>query len=513
MKSKIIKSGIVLFALLFFLFVGCKNDISTLDLNKLPEVSVDTTNQSTLSVFQFDDLVLEPKIIDKEGIDQHLSFEWFINLEPFSAEYVSIGKEKKLTYNVRVIPTRSGYPYQIVLKIYDNKNGLEHIQDWPLIVRNAIGEGVVVVETYDGHNTDISHIMSPLVTPDYTDEKIRFKIYSSVNNTTLEGLVNNMVYTRFAGNNILLGGTSNSMFSIKTLDYSLDKKDEAFFYASQPSYGPSYIGGVVQNDVFVRDNRLYAGWLEISKFGLPQSNTFKIPNTIALNARYDYPNIVLSFYSEDLGKFIYQPSLASFGDRVMRAVPSAASPFDPSNITNKQNIAAGVNTNGDFIHLLKDRATQKFGIYILDGGGYDSDDYVVIPSKPKQFVDLSNAPEIDQAISFVILDNQQVLLYATKTKIYGVVYSTSTPIFGVRYAVASGEDITSLRAYYQADYPKQSRNYFARNGKQLILSTYNGAEGKVHILPLINEGVANIDQTNIKTYGGFGKILLTTTQL
>src|SRR5690606_40665109 len=70
----------------------------------------------------------------------------------------------------------------------------------------------------------------------------------------------------------------------------------------------------------------------------------------------------------------------------------------------------------------------------------------------------------------------------------------------------------ALPIYYQTDYPKRFADaqspYFVHNGKQLLLSTYNGSEGKLSILPLINPGLANIDQAKVKTFEGFGKILL-----
>ncbi len=503
----------LLISLVFLLFfASCKDDLSSLDTNKLSDIKVDTVGQSTLSVFQFDELVLDPKILGIGPNDQ-LTYEWTINLEPWSTEYITIGTEKKLTYEVGFVPTNLDRLHQIVLKIKDEKSGVTYIQDWPLMIRNGIGEGLVIVETYDNQNTDLSHIMSPLVTPDFNQEKIRTKIYSAANGTSIPGLVNSMIFTKLGSSNVLLGGTSNSLFAIKTLDYSLGDQNEKLFYAPQDSYGPEKLVNFVQNEIMIHKGKLYANWLQISKFGLPFPNNYNIPTILGINNRYDYPNISLNFYSEEKGHFAYQYSFATYGDRGMRPVPAATVPFNPNDLPNKQNIAAGISNQGEFIHILKDKSTQKYGLYILSAGGYDSENWVPTPSVPKKFMDLSNAPEIDQAIKFLVLDNQQVILYATKTKIYAIMYSALNPAYGLRYTVASGEEITALSVYLQADYPMINRENFSRNGKQLILGTYNGTEGKVHVLPLINEGVANIDQANIKTYNGFGKILFTITQL
>lgn len=500
---------LLLISLLFAALASCKDDLSALDVNKLPDVSVDTTGQSTLSVFQFDKLTLDPKVIIKDENEHNFTYEWFINLEPRKMEYVSIGNTKQLDYNVAFVPTTQDKPHQVLLKITDVQSGIVYFQAWPLTIRNGIGEGLVIVETYDGVNTDLSHIMSPKVTPDYNNEKIAKKIYSGVNGGTIPGLVNNLVYTQFGAIKILLGSTSSSLFSINTIDYKLGAKNEKLFYASQDSYGPSYIGGIKQNDIMVHKGQLYASWLETSRFGLPLANNYVIPSVIAINSRYDrstFNHNTINFYSEEKGQFVYQQAL-QFGDLVMKAISSSSSSlFNPNNLPNHKAIAAAVNNQGDFMHVLKNKQSANYGLYIMDGF-----------NNPKHYVNLASAPEINEAISFVLLENQNVLLYATKTKIYAVIYGSSTPSFALRYTVAAGDEITSLNQYVQANYPKKDPswegNYISTNSKQLILGTYNGTEGKVHILPLINEGIANIDQPNIKTYSGFGKILFTTTQL
>ena len=131
----------------------------------------------------------------------------------------------------------------------------------------------------------------------------------------------------------------------------------------------------------------------------------------------------------------------------------------------------------------------------------------------KAFFDLSTAPDINNAVHFVVLNDQNVLYYATKTKIYAVLFGTSVPTFSDRYTAAAGEEITTLQIYQQWDYPSRSGgDFIATNNKQLIMSTYKGTEGKVYILPMINVGVGNIDLPKVKSYGGFGRITAIATQ-
>lgn len=517
MKTNIKLITALIIAMISMGLYGCKDDLSSLDMNKLPDVRVDTTGQSALNIFQFDTLNLSPNIIVNNLQGHELAYTWSINLAPRSLDTIVIGHEKDLSYPISFAPTLPDYQHQLLLTITDINTGIKYFQDWPLKIRNGIGEGLVIVETYDQSTTDFSHIMDPLVTPDYQATNIRKRVFSAVNGFTIPGLVNQMVYTRLGANNILIGSTADHIYGISPLDYTLTKQDVDFYYVEQPSYGGyDFIGGINQNDVFIKDGKFYASWLQLAKIGLPHANNYVVPSIVGLNAYNAFNDVRLNFYSEALGQFIFLPSFASFGDRVMRPVPASTGPFNPAAVPQKLNIAAAVNNEGDFIHLLLDKSTQNFGLYILDRGGYDSNTWEVIAPKPKRYVDLSGAPEIDQAIHFAFLDDQQVFLYATPSKIYAAMYSASTPSYAVRYTAAAGEEITSLQTYYQTDYPKRFADaqspYFVHNGKQLLLSTYNGSEGKLSILPLINPGLANIDQAKVKTFEGFGKILFTLTQ-
>ena len=166
--------------------------------------------------------------------------------------------------------------------------------------------------------------------------------------------------------------------------------------------------------------------------------------------------------------------------------------------------AAGIGADEDFVHILKDKTTNKLNIYVFDKGQYSS---ATVAPAPKSSFDLSAAPGIAQAANFVILDNQRVIYYTSGNKIYAILYGGATPIFEERYTVAAGESITTLQIYQQSDYGWGSA-FLPGNNNQLVMSTYAGTAGtgKVYILPMVNLGVGNINQAAIKTYTGFDKV-------
>lgn len=495
--------------------VSCYEDNSTLDVNTINEVVIDTTGVSKLSVFQFENLQVTPNLDFGDLSESDLSYEWLLNFSPNDTVFALVGEQKNLDYEVRLPPNKSGTNHLLYYKITDNQNNLTYSVAWPLTVKNNIGEGLVIAETSDGLTTDISHIMSPEVTAGYTGESVKHHVYSAINATTFDGLIKQLQFATIYGVDAVLGITDNSMIRINTLDYTFGGKNEDLFFAVNPNLQAGSLNATIQTDVFVGNGKLIPTYLGASKkFGLPMDFDYQVPAEIALNGfNVSSKPVVLNFYDELNESFIYLPTF-KFGDTQMKPVPgSTTGAFNPENVKNKENVAANVSNTGDFRHLLRDKTTNELTLYILDGGVYEYPS--PIPPAPKAAFSLATAPEIDSATHFVFLEDQRILYYATNTKIYAMLYTSNTPTFELKYTAPAGEEITTLQVYKQAGYPHDRRaanEYIATNNKQLILSTHNGSEGKVSILPLINFGVGNIDTSNIKTFNGFDLVTAIGTQ-
>ena len=493
--------------LLMFLFgaliiQSCKKDLSSLDIKNVGNLTVDTQADGVLDVLQFEHLVLNPKTTTT--IDEaNLSYQWRINLKPSDTLSQVISTAKNLDAEIKLVPNKFEIYYQLWYEVTDKITGLKYITTWKVNVRNAIGEGLVIAETAaDGVSSDISHLMSPLVTAGFTGESIKHGLYSGINLKTIPGIVKQMRFTNIFGINTIMAITNNSIVKINTLDYTLGGTNDDLFFGHTGTFAPEGLYGAYQGDIYIEKNTFTFTYLGASKkFGLAYDNAFKVPGIVAVNKNSNPPTI-LSFYDEVNGYFAYQGFFNAFGDRTVYRYPVSATPFNPNSLPNKTNLAAIFDTNYDILHLLKDKTSGNVGLYTFSGN--------VPGGAPKAFYDFSAAPNIATASKFVLMDNQKVLYYATETKIYAVLYAGATPIYEERYTVPAGEKITTLDIYQQADYPVGT-TYLTSNNNQLILTTYN-TEGKLYILPLKNLGAGNIDLPNVKTYGGFKKITAITTQ-
>ncbi len=511
MKRITIISLSVILAVCAF-FAACRKDDSSFATDKLPDLSFGYAAGEALTVYQFNTLQLDPKI-NYDGADKSkFTYTWMINPDPRDTSFITIDDSEQLSYEVGFTPNTGTYYHTLKLYVTNVDTKLQVIHYWKLTVLNNIGEGLVIATTKDNATTDFSHIMSQEVTTNYSEVSIKRDILSSVNGSGINGLVHDLYFANVRGGNRVYALTANNMYAYNTLNYSYvgDKND--LFVTPPATLNPGTFYYCYQNDVYLGNDMIYYGWFATAaKIGVQSLYAQPVPKIIALNANsgntftYD-PAFRIHYYDEKNGKFAYIQGPFSFSDKTQNFSPNETyNGVNAGNYPGKVNVAAGISVDRGFLHLLKDKSSGAYELLVFDGGVNEYGEPYVAPRAVKK-VDLSAAPGINNATHFVMLDDQNVMFYATADKIYAVIFAGSTPIVEERYTVPAGESITTLDIYRQYGYPNQE-SYISTNNKQLILSTYNGTEGKVRLLPLINLGAGNINAAGIKTFTGFDKIL------
>lgn len=490
--------------------ISCENDTTSFATEDLPDVVIDTTDMSELTVLQFEELEVTPDL-NLEGVSKSdLSFEWRLYFSLGDTVSTVIGDKRNLEgYEIELTPTTEDRFYRVTYTITDETTGLKYIMSWPLNVLNSLGEGLVVAEEAEGGNSDLSLIMAPQVTTDYSEVSIKRNVYSSINGEYISGVVKDIQQTAFGTSDpSLLVITDNSIINIDRVEFTYQAENEDLFYYVPPEGFNSQSLGIVNRNgdftVYLANNNLFGTNLpSTGKFEAPLDSDFLVPDEIAVNEQAPASNVV-RFYDEAHEQFVYIGDLSPYGGvNELTAVPSVSDgAFDPANVPDKENLAVNFAQNGNSRHLLKDKTTGEYHLYVLNGSD---------PPAPLAKYDFTNAPDIENAEHFVLPDNQRVMYYATDTKIYAVLYSTSTPVFEERYTAPAGEEITMLQLYHEVDYPTDGP-YLDTDGRQLVMSTYDGSEGKVYLLPVTNLGVGNIDEANVTSFEGFGRITAITPQ-
>lgn len=509
---------ILLLLAITVVYAACRKDTSSLDNNKIPGVSFDTTGQSTLSVYQFERLVVEPKI-NTEGIEEKdLTYSWRITQVYNDTTTTELGNQRNLDAEIRFPPTNPGSELRLFYVVTDTKHDLKYIMNWRLTVRNNIGMGLVVAELDANGKADLTHIMNPDLTLDYHDESVKHNVFSSINGSRIEGEIKKMKYVKVSDGNAIIALTDNSLTKISTLDYKQSGFNGDLFFAPTTINNVQGIYSVYQNDVLVVNGQLFPTWMAISKkWGIPLDNNVEMPDIMALNpfntsatTNPYYPAFLINLYNEEEGWFNYIGSLNSFADRnPYRHPEQAGQAFNPNDLPGKKNLAAGVTVDKGFIHVLKDKTTNAVGVYLFNAGVNEGS--TLTPPLATSYFDISNAPGIQQATLFTMLDDQRLFYYASGNKIYAVMYGGATPIVEERYTAPGSEQITAMDVFRQADYP-YSASYLPANNKLLMVGTH-ASEGKLYFFPMKNIGLGTLDVANAKSYGGFKKITAFATQL
>lgn len=512
------KIFVLLLITLAIAYSGCRKDNSSLDMNKIPGVIIDTTGMSTVSVYQFDNLVITPKLIH-EGIDEKdLAYSWRLTLGSTDTTSVELSRERNLDEPIRFNPSTPGSEQRLIYTVTDTKHDLKYIVKWRLTIYNNIGMGLVVADTDGNGNSDLNHIMHPDVTLNYSGESVKLAVYSSLNGKFINGDIKRVKFIKVFDGNSVFALTNNSITRVNTLNYKTAGTNSDLFFAQTTVTNVQNLYDAYQIDPLIVNGQFYATWLNINKkWGTPLDNSFRFPEIMAINShsgnqgnpKYE-PLHVVNFYSEELGAFVYMKALTQFGDRTPYRAPVVANQaFNANDLPNMTNLAAGITVDKGFLHILKNKTNGNIGFYLFNGGSEDENG--VYPPFPLSYFDLSAAPGIAQATRFQILDDQRVFYYATGNKIYAVMYGGSTPIVEERYSAPNDEQITTIDVYRHPGYPLLD-SYIATNNKLLIVSTYSN-EGKVHFMPIRNPGLGTLDVANMKTFTGFRKVTAVGPQL
>ncbi|RAJ06464.1 PKD family protein [Chitinophaga skermanii] len=491
---------------LLSLLYACKKDDSTLNTQHVGSVYIDTAGIGAQSVYQFDTLRIRPNLQFDGQVESDFTYEWKINMAPNDTMYQVLGTARALAAEIRFRPNSASQYHQLVYTVTNKANGLRYIMPFKITVLNNIGEGLVIADSEDGRESDISHLMMPWITANATTTSLKRNVYSSINHGKIGGIVKQMRYYRSYTTDVITGITDSSIFNIKTLDYTFGGKNNDLFFAPRGAFKPQSLGSIYQGDLYIGEGKFTGTYMGASpKYPTPFDNNFAIPTQLALNPfNYDGLVVRVNFYDEVHGHFVYLSTIASYGDREMHRYPvQAGAAFNANNLPGKQNLAAGLSVDKDFLHLLKDKTTGKVSLYIFSPGIDDYPD--IIPPSPKSVIDLTNAPGIATAHHFVFAEDQNVMYYVSGNKVYAMLYGTATPTYHERYTLAAGEEVTVLQVYQQGNYPHIEPT-LSTNNKILIMATYSGGKGKLYLFPMLNLGLGNLDINNRKEYGDFGRI-------
>lgn len=497
------------FGLFSLLLTSCDfEDVGVLEIEPLADLVIDTTGiPLTHSVGLGDNFDIRPKV-SRDGVSEdNLSYEWWITRMPgadFTLKTV-ISEEKDLTVPLEGLTPSSDY-YSLWLRVTDNTTKLMRGVVFRVIVEPPLNQGLVVADSEDGISSDLSLIQDTIFTFQYVDKitgeplptSYRRNEFSKVHGRKFNGIIHSLfsqrLYQDQIYNNFLHGASRNNAFRLNTLDYSLVAEGKELFYdpdivldidayfLNGPNQAWIINAGRVSNRL--TETRTFAGY---RKFSIEVPGDYTLNKHIAVHPTTSSNAIA---YDEGEGRFLrYGTSLDP------RVVPnetsSESTPFAPRNLPGYTVLGGGLGNLSEVRFVLK--KDNYYGVFTLTNNA---------TAAPRRQIDISDAPDISEAVSFVFPIDQAVIYYATPQKVYSI-------------RIPQGGAVTYTDLYTSPD-PITDLQMMRRSGTRtvtyservLLAVTYNGSEGKITTLPIPSSGLdlGLIDLSRSATFGGFKKI-------
>lgn len=522
------KTKIVFAVLMSLLLSACFDDDSNMKIEKISPIRIDLGDMSTnLTAYVLDTLQINP-IVYKEGSeDEKLSYKWEISGNDIIPEVLGNTMQLKAVVTMPM----NNQPYDLILTVTDNETQLQNYAEFKLSVLSNFGKGLVVADTKDGVNSDLNLIMSynfsySLWSPfAEKDNKTMYSVFSLCNNgQLLNGMVKGMqAVSLYGANRSLTVITDHSMVRMDPYDYLIGKENGDLFFVPVPqgdkfiprqiAYdgGPMYeivnLDGTIYSRRMREGNLYYGAPLETSLF-----DEYEISKMIAYPAYHYYESVY--YFDEKQNRF-----LSSASDHAeLNTIPHITSgAFDPDNIGKKDALFMGYGNNDDIYTLFKAEEGNEYSLYTFTPQTLNPQGEFT----PQSVYDFTNATDIDKAVAYETSSYEELLYYATDTKIYAALLTGRTPSVFERYTVAEpGAKITSIKLWRQAGQGRiKMKNEESETGysevmalgQMMMVTTYNEAtgEGKVICIPIsvLGSGTLEKDTSFHKEYGGFGKIL------
>lgn len=497
--------GLTMFILLL---ASCDfKDKGLLEVSPISDIVIDTTGiPAAHSLDRGNELIIKPKV-SREGVRaEDLSYEWRITRRPGAnlAEYDVLGKEAELKAAIMLAPSTDAYT--LWLRVTDKATGLISGFTWPVTVETPVNQGLVVADSDDGINSDLSIIQDTIFTYNWyvnlnanpivrKPTLIRKNEFSKVHGRKFNGIIHSMfaqrLYQEGIYRNFLHGASRTDAFRINTIDYSILAQGKQLFY------DPTIVLNI--DHYFLKSGRgmmINSGKLSTRE---NERNTDVSYARFAINIPGDYiankyiavhPTISSNalFYDENLGKFLMVGTSIDVKNRPQEAGVELT-PFAPRNLPGYTVLGSGIGNLAEVRFVLK--KADYYGVFTLSSVGV-----------PRRVIDISNAPDIKDAIAFVFPSDQAVIYYATASQVYSIRIPQGTaPTYTNLYT--SPEPITRLEMLRRS-----GTRTVPFTERCLLAITYNGTEGKITTLPIPATGLdlGIIDRSRSATFGGFKRI-------
>lgn len=464
-----------------------------------PEIIIDTTGIPKNHVINSaEKLVIAPKVSRVGTPADKFKYEWLLTELPGTTFQFAtlISTEPTLNCEIERVPDANFY--SLWYRVTDSTTGLMKSIMWSIDVEATSGQGLVVAYTKDNKTSDFALVQDTLFTSNYYDDdkvfiprKYKFDLFSSRNGKTFDGIVKNMfsqTRTHEGRSTYMLHGASDkNAFRISTFQYDILLEGKELFYDPYINLDIDRYFIASSYAMMVNNGRLMTIPTERSTAMTPNKAGLDIPGDYYVNEYCSDNSSYIAWYDETQGKFLHTRTYLDFAKPPMTfSKPADSKIFDPNNMAGYKVVAGGYGNKSDHRFILK--KDNEIKLYTLNR---------TTPFATRTEIDLTDAPEIENAVDFLILRDQETLLYATRNNVYSVIFTSDQPIYNTFYTTT--EPITKLDIVR-----KTGTKSVPYAEKCILVITNQDNNGKIHALKLekTNTGIPSGEVTILSGFNG-----------
>lgn len=515
----------ILFTILVvFLLCACYDDESTLPQVEYPTIVASRQGEDQyLTVSLGEEFIYEPRLGRMQGRDtipltesefENYSYEWSLSLLSTGIDTTKevISDERILKTFIGAAPTNDGYSYYtLTLQVTHKASHTKKNLFWELKVLSTYGAGLLVAETPDENNSDISLIMSPTFNTnlaDYKEDTVWHNVFSKHNNTWIKGKVSSLAYISKNGHDAITAlAPEETLVRMDPITMELMDQDLACFFYTPPVFNPQLVITCWSKSILINNGQIqYYDPVSGTKYSFYPEVKYDLATMYA--AELNWADVIL--WDKNAGKFVYKPTASG---EVLDLANTVTEKFNPNDMRGCECIYGETTTRYERTKWLM-KKEGRYYVYVLDC----VKDKGEINFVGVNVYDLENCPDIEKSPCYGFSNNDE-FFYSVDNILYAVPLVKEKPERQVSYdRLASTEKITHILIHRGSGKTTWSENMDPETGKEtpvwrnsknnvLCIATWDGHEGRVYTLPVQYSGTGGIAADKyVKCYDKFSRI-------
>ena len=502
--------------ILLFLFVGaglwsCYDDKGNYDYHDLDELVIDSTGgsiQTNYSIGRMETLNIPLKVYYKgelvngsENQYPELEFNWVVYQQGSGtpiAERDTISEQIELNIPINLEERQ----WKLTFTVVNKQTDVREFMTFGLKVNSSLSEGWMVLYERD-EKTDVGLITNKLIAPDVLQEQTWLDIYSTYNNSPLEGKPRRLIYSKATTPEVVMVVSDKDMVAVDPLSFTKLYAFEDLFWSAPVEKAPGYYTTFFNKREFMLNtgkphtvNFSTGGSNRTSMFfGVPCTGDYGDLANWCANMSTAYSGVV---YDQTAQCFKCVKSNQT--QVVSLPVQSSEAAFDCNKVGMELVMSDYGRNNYEYV-VMQDKSGHYY-LLVADFCSFTTQTSIGVGK-----YDMANCKGVQAGITSVTAGYKgEILYYAAGNGVYLYDYKVSNSSGDPVWEDPNGGIVTCIRLQKYLGTGSMTK-IPVNDCEVLYIATYNEQTGAGTVYQLkVNPSSGAVDKSSQRVFSGFGKV-------